>query len=125
MAATGGSSSHLVGRVSAQEVGSESAPRRTALLMILGCMSAAPRGLIFGVSCAHLRVGGGKGGGGVGYHACDLRPLVSAPRRGCGKGLAPEALAASHHQQPHPGACAEASVLVLKAHLRRAMRIFA
>ena len=54
-------------------------PRRIALLMIFGHMPAAPRGLIFCVFCAHLWVGGG-------YHACDVRPPVSAPRRGRGRG---------------------------------------
>ena len=75
MTATGGSSSHLVGRVSAQKVGSDSVPRRMALLMIFGRVPAAPRD----VFCAHVWVGGGS------YHACGIRPPVSAPRRGRGR----------------------------------------
>ena len=115
MTATGGSSSHLVGRVSAQKVGSDSVPRRMALLMIFGRVPAAPRD----VFCAHLWVGGGATTRVIFAHPCP-RPGAGAE----GTHFSPEALAASHHQQPHPGACAEASVLVFKTHLRHAMCIF-
>ena len=120
MAATGGSFSHLVGRVSAQKVGSDSAPQAHSFADDFWSHACCTKGFDFlCLLCAFVGVWGG-------YHACDVRPPVSAPRRGRGRGghFSPEALAASHHQQPHPGACAEASVLVFKTHLRRAMCIF-